>query len=155
MPNPSPTPETLDGSSYARKFRFVLVCPRYTEVPKIVAQQHISPWVIWMWPEIMIYRPRSVIRGVLFPNVARPGWSINAIKPFGVAAVLVIVPVTQLVCDARYVEQSIVSMQRVGGKSENEITFPRGLTNHRLTDGQRQQPVPHARRATIVCCELI
>jgi hypothetical protein len=87
MPNPMPSSETLDSSSYARKFGFIVVCPRYTEVTKIAAQQHIGPWLIWILSEITTYRLRSVIRGVLFPDVARPRWSTNGIKSSGVAAV--------------------------------------------------------------------
>src|SRR6516164_9914713 len=135
MPNPSASSETLDGSSYARKSGLILVCPRFIKVAKIAAQQHIGPRVIWMLSDIMTYRLRPVIRGVLFPDIARPRSSINAIRPSGVATFLVIAPVTQLFGDTCHIEQSIVPMQRVGGKSENEVTFLRCLTNHRLADG--------------------
>src|SRR6266487_4741369 len=135
MPNPSPSSETLDVSSYARKSRLIFVCPRFTKVTKIAAQQHIGPRVIRMLSEIMTYRLRSVIRGVLFPDVARSRQSINAITPSDVSAVPVVVPVTQLFSNMRHIEQSIVPMQRVGGKSENKVTLLRCLTNHRLADG--------------------
>src|SRR4029450_2549564 len=108
MPNPSPSSETLDGSSYARKSRLIF---------EIAAQQHIGPRVIRMLSEIMTYRLRSVIRGVLFPDVARSRQSINAITPSDVSAVPVGVPVTQLFGAMRHIEQSIVPMQRVGGIS--------------------------------------
>src|SRR6266480_4914796 len=91
MPNPSPSSETLDGSSYARKSRLIFVCPRFTKVTKIAAQQHIGPRVIRMLSEIMTYRLRSVICGVLFPDVARSRQSINAITPSDVSAVPVVV----------------------------------------------------------------
>jgi hypothetical protein len=147
--------EVLDSGLDQRKSAFVVCAPVRAKVPKVCTEQDVRSCVVGIRTQVMRKILRLIMIGAPSPNELVTASRIDTVATSSKSRHHVIHTITLFARDTGDVDQAIIRMERVGRESKQHVSRFCATPNHRLADGERQQPVLNAGCASVVDCELV